>query len=206
MIRTGASFFLSSSPSFSTWSCSFSLLGQVLKRPHSMNKQGGVVGMGGWGWDRRTGDSVETGWEEPTACVSACVAVWVHTHFKSCRWGQIDCWDTRGPVYGPWLALPEISHGPHMAWLPFLSLAASLQTLYPLLPALALYMLKSLFTFKGSDFAAGIQQCKRPSLPDCWVLQAVCRPSDLHFPLAWKQTAGAPSVCWRRWGAEAWTQ
>ena len=41
-----------------------------------MNEQGGVVGWWGWGWGRRTGDTVETGWEETTACGSACVCAY----------------------------------------------------------------------------------------------------------------------------------
>lgn len=55
--------------------------------------------------------------------------------------------------------------------------------------------LRALFSFEGSDVAAGIQQCKRPGLPGRWVLQAVCRPGYLHLPLAGEQAAGAPSIC-----------
>lgn len=74
-------------------------------------------------------------------------------------------------------------------------LVISLWTLSP--SPFALYI-KALITFKGSDIATGIQQCKRPGLPHCWVLQAVCRPRHPHFPLAGKQATSAPSICRRR--------
>lgn len=163
---------LSLSPLFAF--ASFPFLGQVLKGPPYVNEQSGVGGL-----DGRLGQGSEMERQE---------VLWSfngrnpHRHLlisslKGENTGREACLGTRAGFTWNFPSAP-------------CGLVVWLQTVPSPFAGL-----RALFAFEGSDFAAGIQQCKGPGLPGRRVLQAVCRPGYLRLPLAGEQTAGAPSIC-----------